>query len=175
MTVSHCLPVSWRHHVIFFPLQAIICFMGWQYTPAYYEDYTYEPVYQGVGWCMVGLALFLILAVGYVQYCKANGCMKVCYILICLPLQWRHNGVANHQPHDCLICLFRLRSKKISRLRVTGLCVGNSPVAGEFPAQMANNAENVSTWWRHHVLGASLLLMGSPWVHSRVACNIIKN
>ena len=27
-------------------------------------------------------------------------------------------------------------------LRVTGLCVGNSPVAGEFPAQMASNAEN---------------------------------
>ena len=27
------------------------------------------------------------------------------------------------------------RSKKISKLRVTGLCVGNSPVTGEFPAQ----------------------------------------
>ena len=23
--------------------------------------------------------------------------------------------------------------------------------AGEFPAQMANYAENVSIWWRHHV------------------------
>ena len=23
--------------------------------------------------------------------------------------------------------------------------------AGEFPAQMARNAENVSIWWRHHV------------------------
>ena len=28
---------------------------------------------------------------------------------------------------------------------------GNSPVTGEFPAQMASNAENVYTWWRHHV------------------------
>ena len=28
--------------------------------------------------------------------------------------------------------------------------VGNSPVAGEFPAQMASNVENVSIWWRHH-------------------------
>ena len=36
------------------------------------------------------------------------------------------------------------------KLRVTGLCVGNSPVPGEFPAQMASNAENVSIWWRHH-------------------------
>ena len=24
--------------------------------------------------------------------------------------------------------------------------------AGEFPAQMASDAENVSIWWRHHVL-----------------------
>ena len=27
---------------------------------------------------------------------------------------------------------------------------GNSPVTGEFPAQMFSNAENVSIWWRHH-------------------------
>ena len=69
-------------------------------------------------------------------------------------LQWRHNecdGVSNHQPHDCLFNrLFRHRSKKSSKLRVTGLCAGNSPVTGEFPAQMASNAENDSIWWRHH-------------------------
>ena len=35
-------------------------------------------------------------------------------------------------------------------LSVTGLCVGNSPVTGEFPAQMASKAENASIWWRHH-------------------------
>ena len=70
-------------------------------------------------------------------------------------LQWRrneHNGVSNHQPHDCLLNrLFRQRSKKISKLCVTGLCVGNSPGTGEFPAQKASNVENVSIWWRHHV------------------------
>ena len=70
-------------------------------------------------------------------------------------LQWRHNerdSVSNHQPHDSLFnCLFRRRSKKASKLRVTGLCVGNSPVTDEFPAQRASNAENVSIWWRHHV------------------------
>ena len=69
-------------------------------------------------------------------------------------LQWRHNdhdGVSNHQPHDCLLSrLFIRRSKKTSKLRVTGLCAGNSPGTGEFPARMANNAENVSIWWRHH-------------------------
>ena len=46
--------------------------------------------------------------------------------------------------------LFRRRSKKTSKLRVTGLCVGNSTGTGEFPAQMASNAEKVSIWWRHH-------------------------
>ena len=60
-------------------------------------------------------------------------------------LQWRHNGhdsVSNHQPLDCLLDrLFRRRSKKTSKLRVTGLCAGNSPGTGEFPAQMASNAE----------------------------------
>ena len=40
-----------------------------------------------------------------------------------------HNrGVLNHQPHGCLLSrLFRRRSKKTSKHRVTGLCVGNSP------------------------------------------------
>ena len=69
-------------------------------------------------------------------------------------LQWRHNehdGVSNHQPHDCLLNhLFGRRSKKTPKLRVTGLCEGNSPVTGEFPAQRASNAKNVSIWWRHH-------------------------
>ena len=40
--------------------------------------------------------------------------------------------------------------KKTSKLRVIGLCAGNSPKTGEFPAQMANNAEYVSICWRHH-------------------------
>ena len=39
---------------------------------------------------------------------------------------------------------------KKSKLRITGLCAGKSPGTGEFPAQMASNAENVSIWWRHH-------------------------
>ena len=74
-------------------------------------------------------------------------------------LQWRHNGcdcVSNHQPHDCLLNrLFRRRSKKTPKLRVTGLFAGNSPETGEFPAQMAGNTENVSIWWRHHVAACS--------------------
>ena len=75
--------------------------------------------------------------------------------ILAFSLRWRHNGrdsVSNHQPHHCLPNrLFRPRSKKTLKLRITGLCVGNSPGTGEFPAQMASNAENVSIWWRHHV------------------------
>ena len=68
--------------------------------------------------------------------------------------KWRHNesdGVSNHQPHDCLLnCLFTRRSKKTSKLCVTGLCEGNSPVTSEFPAQRASNVENLSIWWCRH-------------------------
>ena len=67
-----------------------------------------------------------------------------------ITFQWRHNerdGVSNHQPHGCLFNhLFKHRWKKTSKLPVTGLCTGNSPVTGEFPAQKASNAENVSSW-----------------------------
>ena len=86
-----------------------------------------------------------------------------------IALQWRHDGrdgVTNHQPHDCLLKrLFRRRSKKTSKLRVTGLCEGNSPVTGEFPAQRASNAENVSIWWRHHGVGSK-----SAWQHQAITC-----
>ena len=76
-------------------------------------------------------------------------------------LRWRHNGhngVSNHQLHHCLLNhLFGCRSKKTSKLRVTGLCAGNSPGTGEFPAQMASNAENVSIWWRNIGRGMGVL------------------
>ena len=71
-------------------------------------------------------------------------------------LLWRHNehdGVSNHQPHECLLSLpSRRRSKKTSKLRVTSLGAGNSPETGEFPAKIASNTENVTIWWRHHVM-----------------------
>ena len=75
-------------------------------------------------------------------------------------LQWRHNdrdGVSNHQPSNCsLNRLFRHRSKKTSKLRVTGLCAWNSPMTGESPAQRASSVEIVSIWWRHLVNGRSV-------------------
>ena len=89
--------------------------------------------------------------------------------LFTLALGWRHNeldGVSDHQPHDCLLnCLFRRRSKKTSKLRITGLCAGNSPGTGEFSAQMASNAENVSIWWRQK---APSVCVTFQWLNTRL-------
>ena len=86
-----------------------------------------------------------------------------------------------------------LRSKKTSKLRATGLCLGNSPGADEFLAQMASNAENVSIWWRHHDIDDYMILLvkweeGNVYitqlwsilatsfqVHSIVSINILLN
>ena len=52
-------------------------------------------------------------------------------------LWWGHNernGVSNHQSHECLPNrLFWHRWKKTSKIRVTGLCEGNSPVTMNSP------------------------------------------
>ena len=71
-----------------------------------------------------------------------------------IPLQWHHDerdDVSNHRCLDCFLKrLFGCSSRKTSKLYVTGLCEGNSPGTGDFPAQRSSNAENVSIWWRLH-------------------------
>ena len=98
---------------------------------------------------VVILLNWIVLALGWFGKRNCSPYARVTSLL------WRHNGpdgISNHQPHDCLLNrLFGHRSKKTSKLCVTGLCAGNSPETGEFPAQMASNAEDVSIWWRHHV------------------------
>ena len=106
---------------------------------------------------------------GYLGQYNACGCTGLLLgIVDNYALQWRHNecdGISNHQPHDCLPNgLLRRKSKKTLKLRVTGLCDGNSPVTGEFSAQKASNAENISIWWRHE--GNQLYkinVLVSPW------------
>ena len=70
------------------------------------------------------------------------------------PLQWSHNecnGVSNHRRLNFRPSrVFLRRSKRISRLRVTGLCEGNPSVTGGFPSERASNGESDSLWWRHH-------------------------
>ena len=94
--------------------------------------------------------LFILLFI----YCRWE--LSIQNPVVSHQLLWRQIGrdsISNHQPHDCLLnWLFRLRSKKTSKLRVTGLYAGNSRVTGKFPTQMGSNAENVSIWWRHHAL-----------------------
>ena len=77
-------------------------------------------------------------------------------------LQWRHNehyDVSNHRRLDCLPNrLFMRRLKKTSKLCVTGLFEGNPPVTGGFPSHRASIAENVSIWWRHHVIPGTCIV-----------------
>ena len=77
-----------------------------------------------------------------------NFCMSLWRGFPSITLHLRHSGcdgVSNHQHHDCLLKrLFWRRSKKTSKLRVTGF------VLGIHRSQRANNTENVSIWWRRH-------------------------
>ena len=67
-------------------------------------------------------------------------------LILIVRARWRLKS-----PALWLFIQFSRSSMTTSKLRVTGLCEGNSPVIGECPAQRASNAENVSIWWRHHV------------------------
>ena len=95
-------------------------------------------------------------------------------------LEWCRNGrygVSHHQLRHCFINRsFRRRSNKTSMLRVTGLCMGNSPVSGKFPSQMASSVENVSIWWRHDALNISLTaaplwVFASKWSQTLIYCS----
>ena len=82
--------------------------------------------------------------------------IKSDYSLCCIynvTLKSKHysgrGGVSNHQRPDCSLN----RTKKTSKLRVTGFCVGNSPVTGESPHK-----------WP--VCGKCFQLMRSSWMFS---------
>ena len=100
---------------------------------------------------------------------RITGSMHTGRYVVFNSLLWRHNGcdgISNQQSHDCLFNLsFRRRSKKTSKLRVTGLCAGKSSLTGEFPAEMASNAKNVSIWWGHHIVINSLW---TQWMYLQI-------
>ena len=79
-------------------------------------------IVQAMALCRIGIIKHEILDSIMTQFTDAFGVIA---------LHWRHNdhdSISNHQPHGCLLNrLFRPRSKKTSKLRVTGLCAGNSP------------------------------------------------
>ena len=61
-----------------------------------------------------------------------------------MTLQWRYDerdGVSNHMRFDCLLSRsFRHCSKNTPKLRVIGVCEGNSTVVGEFPHRWSVNS-----------------------------------
>ena len=70
------------------------------------------------------------------------------------------------------------KQKSSASLAFVCVCVGgggggggDSLVTGEFSAQMAINAENVSIWWRHHVYSYPLSI---ACFHETVAGNPIR-
>ena len=112
-----------------------------------------------------------ITSVSSYQVSHVSSTVKPLMAQIKCSSQWRHNGrdaVSNHLPHDCLLNrLFRRKSKKTSKLHLTGLCEGNTSVTGEFPGQKASSAENFSIWWCHHateIISSYGSSRKPPWV-----------
>ena len=118
-------------------------------------------------------------------------CRSLILLMRTWSLQWRHNdhdGVSNHQPHGCLFNQVysgtdrRKHQSSASRAFACGEFTGS----GEFPAQTASNAENVSIWWRHRgILGSGsthetlspgnnhvwpLCIPPSCWYHRKLNC-----
>ena len=117
--------------------------------------------------------------------------MKIETVLL-WTLHWRHNdhdGVSNHQPHGCLLNrLFRRRSKKTSKLRVTGLCVGNSPGPVNSPHKgpvtrkmfpfndvIMSRPRPMNYPWVHHDMGTISALLAMYKVNQPVTVGLSSN
>ena len=90
--------------------------------------YIFEISLKFIHWCFVVQPLVstcndFMLNIGYAIHIYWSVAFKI--LIPGYPLELCHyerDGVSNHQPHDCsLNRLFRRRSKKTSKLRVTGL------------------------------------------------------
>ena len=123
---------------------------------------------------LLRLCIFLSKPLRYMSLWEKSWCNMIITLQFCSPIKHIYNKVRlrmyfplphssyEHIPHDVYSLQWRCnerdgvivhssvysrtRSKKTSKLRVTGLCAGNSPVTGEFSAQRASNI-----LWRHHV------------------------
>ena len=107
--------IFWRTQVVLISTgRFFICII---YTPMSAQIRKVHCLWQYIPGNMFRICTWLVLYRLYHQFIVA--------------LRWRHNdhdGVSNHQPRGCLLNrLFTPRSKKTSKLRVTGLCAGNSP------------------------------------------------
>ena len=74
-----------------------------------------------------------------------------------MPCHSERDGVSNHRHLNCFLNpLFRRRSKKTSKLCVTGLCEENPLMTGGFPSQRTSSVGNVFIWWRHHQVSLAI-------------------
>ena len=120
---------------------------------------------------IVGVVIDIILISFWNESHRVMICMTLLqlYVFTCggVSRAFHYNDVimstTASQITNCLLnLLFRRRSKKTSKLSVTGICERNSPVTGEFPSQRASNAENASIWWRHNA--AAWRFFGLLWL-----------
>ena len=96
-----------------------------------HDQYQIE-LWNGTRYNMLLLVLHVWRTVCYEKYLNSVNIyslgygLRDCKYFVKVPLQWRHNehdGVSNHQPHDCLLNrLFRRRSQKIKAPRRWPLC-----------------------------------------------------
>ena len=132
------LPLCFSDIPYFFPV-VFISVWNWSNTMN-----TWPALWLPMSWCFS--ARTSVAKVFMLWDCMVRKTWFVCWYLrkvVCSrystdkPLQWRHNerdGVSNHRCLGYFLNrLFRRRSKKTSKFRVTGLCEGNSPVTSEFP------------------------------------------
>ena len=112
----------------------------------------------------MSIKYLLIYLFMYWLFCINKLCIYLpIHVLALFPLQWRHNGhhsVSHHQPHDCLLNrLFTRRSKIPLKLRITGLCAGNSSGTGlmtsscpaETPTVCCLGSHLHQTWIRNYI------------------------
>ena len=143
---------------------------------------TTAKVYHRKQWTIGNMLLITVVVVmdfseaAFTTFCELR---KSCFWCT---LQWRHNerdSISNRQSHNCLFnCLLRRRPQKTSKLRVTGLCAGKSPVTGEFPAQRVSNQSQsfhgfeCAIFYRLHTVflfGVILYTIYNLYVHTSIA------
>ena len=101
-----------------------------------------KSVWEHVGFieCNTRITCILKVLVAVVECERKVKYHPRCKLRVYFSWQWRHNepnGISNPQRLDCLVNhLFRRRPRKTSKLRVTGLCEGKSPVTGPVTRKM---------------------------------------
>ena len=111
---------------------------------------TYAIIYLDTSYHFLALSLLLKYSLFFSSTPVLTSSIDVVFVLSMAMAQLRPLSEWTSQIISLTIVFSTVYSdadqRKKSKLRFTGLCAGNSPETGEFPAQMASYAENVSIW-----------------------------